>query len=146
MVLVMTVAIAMIPATLFPVLKQHGEAPALGCVVARIIEVVLLLPAAIGPLMMVAISTTPSDAVTHLDTVRILTRTYDRWGHPSSLVFFCLSAVLLNYLLYRSRLVPRWIACWALVAVAPYLADAFVVMFGLIQGTVVGAHRPGRRH
>jgi Domain of unknown function (DUF4386) len=30
MVLVMAVAIAMIPPTLFPVLKKHGEAPALG--------------------------------------------------------------------------------------------------------------------
>lgn len=135
MVLVMTVAIAMIPPTLFPVLKKHGEAPALGYVAARIIEVVLLLPAAIGPLMMVATSTTQSDTATdnaaHLDTVRILTQTYDLWGHTSSL-FFCLSALLLNYLLYRSRLVPRWIAGWALVAVAPYLADAFLVMFGLL--------------
>ncbi|TMR94768.1 DUF4386 domain-containing protein [Nonomuraea basaltis] len=137
MVLVMTLAIAMIPPTLFPVLNKHGEAPALGYVAARIIEVVLLLPAAIGPLMMVSISTTQSDAGTpdnavHLDTVRILTQTYDRWGHASSLFFFCLGALLLNYLLYRSRLVPRWIAGWALVAVVPYLADAFLVMFGLL--------------
>ncbi|MEV2269921.1 DUF4386 domain-containing protein [Nonomuraea africana] len=129
MVLVMTVAIAMIPPTLFPVLKKHGEAPALSYVAARIIEVVLLLPAAIGPLMMVATSTTQA---AHLDTVRTLTQTYDLWGHPSSLVFFCLSALLLNYLLYRSRLVPRWISGWALVAVMPYLADAFLVMFGLL--------------
>jgi len=138
MVLVMTVAIALIPPTLFPVLKKHGEAPALGYVAARIIEVVLLLPAAIGPLMMVAISTTQSDAGTpdnaaHLDTVRILTQTYDLWGHASSMVFFCLSALLLNYLLYRSRLAPRWIAGWALIAVVPYLADAFLVMFSLLN-------------
>jgi hypothetical protein len=137
MVLVMTVAIAMIPPTLFPVLKERGEALALGYVAARIVEVVLLLPAAVGPLMMVAISTTQSDAgipdnAVHLDTVRIVTQTYDLWGHDSSMVFFCLGAVLLNYLLYRSRLVPRWIAGWALVAVVPYLADAFLVLFGLL--------------
>lgn len=132
MVLVMTVAIALIPPTLFPVLRKHGEAPALGYVVARIIEVVLLLPAAIGPLMMVTTSTSQSDNAAHLDTVRMLTQTYDLWGHASSL-FFCLSALLLNYLLYRSRLVPRWISGWALVAVAPYLADGFLVMFNLLS-------------
>ncbi len=136
MVLVMTLAIAMIPPTLFPVLKKHGEASALGYVASRIIEVVLLLPAAVGPLMMVAIGTAQSGAGTpanaaYLDTVRILTQTYDLWGHAGSL-FFCLSALLLNYLLYRSRLVPRWIAGWALVAVVPYLADAFLMMFGLL--------------
>ncbi|MFF5213505.1 DUF4386 domain-containing protein [Streptosporangium sp. NPDC000396] len=137
MALVMTVAIALIPPTLFPVLRKHGEAPALGYVVARILEVVLLLPATVGPLMLVALSTTQSGAGTpdnasHLDTVRALTQTYDMWGHASSAVFFCLSVLLLNYLLYRSRLVPRWISGWALVAVAPYLADSLLVMFNLL--------------
>ena len=130
MVLIMTVAIAMIPPTLFPVLKHHGEAPALGYVAARLLEVVLLLPAAVGPLMMVALATDRTDAVAApLDTVRLLTQTYDRWGHASSMVFFCLSVGLLNYLLYRSRLVPRWISGWALIAVLPYLADAGLVLF-----------------
>jgi len=135
MVLVMTLAIAMIPPTLFPVLKEHGEAPAIGYVVARIVEVVLLLPAAIGPLMLVAISGTASDAgpAASLDTVRALTQTYDLWGNPSSMLFFCLGAVLLNVLLYRSRLVPRWIAGWALLAVVPYLADACLVLLGLLD-------------
>ncbi|MEV8099218.1 DUF4386 family protein [Kitasatospora sp. NPDC085879] len=36
--------------------------------------------------------------------------------------------MLLNHLLYRSRLVPRWIAGWALLAVVPYLADALLVL------------------
>lgn len=137
MALVMTVAIALIPPTLFPVLKNHGEAPALGYVVARILETVLLLPAAVGPLILVALATaqpaagTPDNA-SHLATVQALTQTYEIWGHASSAVFFCLSVLLLNYLLYRSRLVPRWISTWALIAVAPYLADSFLVMFNLL--------------
>jgi hypothetical protein len=130
LVLVMSLAIAMIPPTLFPVLKEYGEAPALGYVAARILEVVLLLPAAIGPLVLAA--STPDDAA-HLETARILTRTYDAWGHPSSMIFFCLGVVLLNSLLYRSGLVPRWISGWALIAVVPYLADACLVMFGVLD-------------
>jgi hypothetical protein len=137
MVLVMAGAIALIPPTLFPVLKEHGEALALGYVAARIVEIVLLLPAAIGPLMLVAIGTsqsaagTPDDAA-HLDTVRVLSQTQDMSAYAGSSVFFCLGALLLNFLLYRSRLVPRWIAGWALVAVVPYLADACLVMFGAL--------------
>lgn len=132
MVLVMAGAIALIPPTLFPVLKQHGEAPALGYLVARVFEVVLLLPAALSPLMLVALGTSKSDAA-HLDTVQALARTYDTWGQPGSSTFFCLSVLLLNYLLYRSRLVPRWISGWALVAVVPYLAGSGLVMFGGLE-------------
>jgi hypothetical protein len=131
MTLVMAVAIALIPPTLFPVLKQYGEAPALGYVVTRILETVLLLPAAIGPLVLVALATTQSNAGPHLSTVQALTQTYDMWGH-SSAVFFCLSVLLLNYLLYRSMLVPRWISAWALIAVAPYLAGSLLIMFNIL--------------
>jgi hypothetical protein len=81
------------------------------------------------------------------------------WGYAGTSIFFCLGALLLNYLLYRSRLVPRWIAGWALVAVAPYLVDAVLVMFSLltlssaIHATLVfplalnvDAHRSCRRY
>lgn len=104
LVLVMAVAIALIAPVLFPVLKEYGEALALGYVVARVVEAVLIL----------------------------MLQAQDEWVYAGSSVFFCLSAVLLNVLLLRSRLVPRWIAVWALVAVVAYLADALLVMFGAI--------------
>jgi hypothetical protein len=137
MVLVMAGAIALIPPTLFPVLKEHGEALALGYVAARIGEVVLVLPAAIGPLMLVAIGTSQSDASTpddaaHLETVRMLSQAQEIGVYAGSSLFFCLGALLLNLLLYRSKLVPRWIPGWALVAVVLYLADACLVMFGAL--------------
>jgi hypothetical protein len=134
-VLIMAAAIAMIPPVFFPVLKEHGEGLALGYLVARSVEVVLLLPAAVGPLVLLAMTSSAAatgtpDAAPQFQTVRILTRTYETWGPPVSSVFFCLSVVLLNYLLYRSRLVPRAISVWALAAAVPYLAGGFLVMFG----------------
>jgi hypothetical protein len=133
LVLVMAAAIALIPPALFPVLAEHGQAPALGYLAARILEVVLLLPAAIGPLVLVAMGTTRSAGAEPLDTVRVLAQTYEVSGQAGSALFFCLGALLLNYLLYRSRLVPRWIAGWALVAVVPYLVDACLVTFGVLE-------------
>lgn len=125
LVLVMAGAIALIPAMLFPVLKQHNEAMAVGYVVARTLEVVLVLPAAITPLMLVTV-----DAA-RLDTVRALSETKDVWTYSGSSFFFLLSVLLLNSLLYMAKLVPRWISGWALLAVVPYLADAGLVMFGV---------------
>jgi hypothetical protein len=134
MVLVMAAAIAMIPPVLYPILKGHNEAFALGYVVARTIEVVLLLPAALGPLLLLSI-TDPG----LFNGVRELSQTYETWGGPASVVFFCLSVVLLNYLLFRTRLVPRLISGWALLAVLPYLADGILIMFGRL-GTSSALH------
>ncbi|MFD1933225.1 DUF4386 domain-containing protein [Nonomuraea mangrovi] len=136
MVLVMAAAIAMIPPILYPVLKEHNEALALGYVVARGIEAVLVLPAAIGPLLLLSMASpqpqgAPNDPE-RFDYVRELAQTYDTWGYSASVVFFCLSVLLLNYLLYRSRVVPRLISGWALAAVPPYLAGGLLVMFGLL--------------
>jgi Domain of unknown function (DUF4386) len=135
MVLVMAAAIAMIPPMLFPVLKEYNEALALGYVVARGIEVVLLLPAAIGPLLLLSMASPQSEGAPNPDGfhyVRALSQTYDTWGYAASVVFFCLGVLLLNYLLYRSRLVPRLISGWALAAVLAYLASGVLVMFGLL--------------
>jgi len=136
-VLIMAAAIAMIAPVFFPVLKEHGEGLAVGYVVTRSVEVVLLLPAAVGPLALMAatsayVETGTADDATQFQALQILIRTYDTWGPPVTAVFFCLSVLLLNYLLYRSRLVPRLISVWALAAVVPYLAAGFLVMFGQI--------------
>ena len=134
-VLVMAGAIAMIPAALFPVLKVYGEGYAAGYVVARTVEVVLLLPAAFGPLILVAAGAGGPDPA-----VRSVLETQDDWGYAPPALFFCLSALLLNVVLFRSRLVPRWIPGWALAGVALYVTDAGLVMFGaLTTGSPVHA-------
>ncbi len=141
LVLVMACAIAMIPPLLFPVLKEHSEPLALGYVVARTVEVVLILPGAIGPLMVLAVgreaapshSLRSSDADTGLQAVYSWSGTYDAWGYPASSLFFCLSVLLLNWVLYRSSVVPRAISVWALAAVVPYLADGLLVMFDALS-------------
>lgn len=137
LVLVMTAAIAMIAPVVFPILKERNEALALGYVVFRTIEVVVLLPAAIIPLLLSRLSPHSAETGTAIDaaqfrTLRTVLLSYDNWGPPVGAVFFCAGAMLLNYLLYRWELVPRFISGWALVAVAPYLVDALLVMFGLL--------------
>ena len=132
----MAAAIAMIAPTIFPVLKEHGEGAALGYVVVQVPRGRAAAARRHRPARPAGGehrrgAGTPDDA-THFGTVQVLTQTYDTWGHPVSAVFFCLSVVLLNALLYRSRLVPRLISVWALAAVLPYLADGFMVMFGVV--------------
>jgi hypothetical protein len=128
MVLVMIAAIALIPPVLYHVLKEHGEALALCYVAARLLEVVVMLPAAAGPLLLVALARDGDQ----LDPVRVVLRAQDAWIYAPSSVFFCLGALLFNAVLYRSRLVPRWISGWALGAAVLYLTDACLVLFGAL--------------
>ena len=137
MVLVMAAAIAMIPPMMFPVLKEHSEAarPRLrrrpdhrgGAAASRRHR---SAHAAVDGLAQSQAGT--ADDPELFKTVRVLDADIRHLGTPVSVVFFCLSVLLLNYLLFRSRLVPRLISGWALVAVVPYVADGVLVMFGLL--------------
>ena len=47
-------------------------------------------------------------------------------------IVFCLGALMFNYLLYRTRLVPRWLSGWGLIAAVPYLTTGLLAMLGII--------------
>ena len=46
---------------------------------------------------------------------------------------FCLGAAMFYLLLYRSRIVPRWIALWGLAAIPFYVAAGLLAMYGVIS-------------
>ena len=48
-------------------------------------------------------------------------------------IVFCLGALIFNYLLYQTKLVPRWLSGWGLVVIVPYLTAGLVAMFGIID-------------
>jgi len=48
---------------------------------------------------------------------------------------FSLGALMLNYILYRMRLVPRWISAWGLLAAASILAARVMLIAGLELST-----------
>jgi hypothetical protein len=47
-------------------------------------------------------------------------------------IVFSLGALMFYYMLYRSRLIPRWISGWGLVAAIPFLASGLI---GVLTGT-----------
>ena len=51
---------------------------------------------------------------------------------------FCFGAVLFYILLYRSRIVPRWITVWGFVGIPLYTAAYVLSMYGVIDGNSSG--------
>lgn len=144
------VAVLGIAVLLFPVLKKHNEANALGYVGVRTAEFPLILVWLLSPLLLVALS-----------------KEYVNVGDPDALSFQTLGAVLiavrlwswrliylvngiatlmLAYILFRSRLVPRSLAILGLIGGVVLLAGTAMSMFDLIdvdQGAGLIAVVPG---
>jgi hypothetical protein len=50
-------------------------------------------------------------------------------GYTASMLFFCVGGLLWYSLLYRSRIVPRWLAGWGFVAVVPLLISTLATLW-----------------
>ncbi len=121
---------------LYPVLKKHNEALALGAVGFRLIEAVFYIVNIIGILSLLTVSqdfvragAPDASAFQIVGTVIQAARTY------AGLVFgvgaFSLGALMYYVVFYQSRLIPRWLSGWGLLAATLSGASAFLVMFGL---------------
>jgi len=135
--LVNGIAVVGIGVMMFTILKQHSESIALGYVGFRIIESVFLTVAAILPLSLIALSqeyvkagASDDSYFQTLGTLLIAARA-DVAGLLIP-VFFSLGALLFYYLLYRSKLIPRFISVWGLIGVALILAlNLLDISFGI---------------
>jgi hypothetical protein len=117
------IAVVGIGVMMFTILKQHSESIALGYVGFRIIESVFLIVAAIIPLLLMTLSQEylnagASDA-SYFQTLATLfiTARADVAGLLIP-IFFSLGALLFYYLLYQSKLIPRFISVWGFIGVA----------------------------
>ena len=141
-VLVMGIALAPVPVLLFPILKKVNESLALGYVVFRILEVVTYIVTIISWLLLLTLSQEyvlagAQDAV-YYHILGNLLLAVGAWIDPVLVIVFSISALILNYLLYKSILVPRWLSGWGFVAATLHLAEGMLDMFGLLPGMPLG--------
>ena len=105
---------------LFPVLRLFGQGPALAYVAFKLVEGVLLLVAAAVLLSMIPLSQTyiqgGSGSASSLRAVAEVTLSQQFWAGRLAALVYLVATTILNVMLYRSRLVPRFIAIWGLIA------------------------------
>ncbi|MEJ2665947.1 MAG: DUF4386 domain-containing protein [Deinococcales bacterium] len=127
---VIGIAIAM-----FPILRRHHEGLALGYVGARTVEALLSLVAVVALLSLLTVSQQHAQAGAAAGApleplATLLVATQDWAFLIGSTIAFCLSALILYALLYRTKLVPRFISVWGLIAAAMWLTTGFLGLFG----------------
>jgi hypothetical protein len=129
-------AVVVIPIMLFPIFRKYNEALALVYVGARIIESVTVIVGHIGLLSLLTLSqeyvqAVPTDA-SHFQAIGALLLSIIDWSHLLSVeIVFALTPLILNYLLFKSKLVPRFISVWGLIGAILLLAEGLLGMFGI---------------
>ena len=138
LVLLMGLALAMVPVMMFSILKEHNQALALGYVVFRgALETVTYIGGAISrqlllPLSEAYVQAGPPDVSIFQPLGTLLMRAAEFSANTTEIVF-PVGALMFYCLLYRSRLIPRWISGWGLIGAIPYLAAGLLHLFGLIS-------------
>ena len=137
LVLVMGLSLAFIPVVLFQVLRPIDEVLAIGYMIVRgAIETTCYVVLAIGWLLLVPIgeAMAAGEGTASPAGVRVGNLVIDADAANGVLALvFCLSAAMFYVLLYRSRIVPRWISAWGLAAIPFYVADYLLLMYGVFD-------------
>lgn len=118
---------------LYPVLKKTSAALALGAVVFRAIEAVFYMAAIVSLLSILPLGeklgTAPADSHTAIRT--LADSLLGMRDHATLLGVFAFSTGALMYyiVLYRARLVPRWLSGWGTVATLLMMTACFLALF-----------------
>jgi hypothetical protein len=123
---------------LFPILRRHNERIAIGYIVARGFEAVPFIIANISLLSLLTLSqeyvqAAAPDASCFLPVGAGLLAAYDWTQLLGPRILASLAALPFHYLLYQSKLLPRFISVWGLIGAPLYLASGLLAMFGLVD-------------
>ena len=141
-ILIMGFALAMVPVMLFPIFKKYNEALALGAVVFRgALEAVFYIVLVINMLLLLTLSqeyvkAEATDAF-YFQTFGTFLLKADIWLANMLSIVFSIGALMIYYLFYQSKLIPRWLSVWGLIGAVLYLAAPLLSMFGSELGILM---------
>ena len=136
LVLLSAFASASIAIWLYPLLKKHHQAFALGSVGFRVMEGMLYIIGVVGLLSILTLSQEYVKAgASNASLFQIsgtLLLAIKTWAGQLGVIAFTLGALMYYYVFYQSKLIPRWLSGWGLIGAALSLAAALLTIFGQI--------------
>jgi hypothetical protein len=126
--------IAGVAIVMYPILKKYNEALALGFVGARIVEGILIIIAILAILTLLTLSMEfmeeGSPDTPYFQTTGDLLLALHDWAYDVLwAITISLSSLMFFYLLYKSKLVPRWLSAWGFIGALLFPAGS-VFLFG----------------
>jgi hypothetical protein len=133
LILVDAVAVAGIGIWMHQILKKHNPVLALGFVSARVVEGALFILTAI-PILIVLTLSRDAGALnnSYYETMGAVMLSAGNWTFLIGYgLVFAISALILNLVLYKSKLVPRWLSGWGFISAIFVLINFFSQSFGI---------------
>lgn len=120
---------------MFPLLKQHSERIAIGYLASRIIDAVFIAVSVLFILVQIPLGSEYLKAALpdtlYLQTLSRLSVQANLYAYDIGMIALGLSGLMLNYVLLRSKLVPRFVAVWGLIG--------YAIIFGGMVSELMGS-------
>lgn len=134
-------AIPLIPVALYPVLRPRHETLAIGYLSFRTIEATLIVVSLVGSLSLIDVSRDHLDVggaagATFYGAVGGAVQAFADRAFVTSVVVFALGALMLYWMLWRSRIVPRVLSAWGLIGAAILLVGVVLVLFEVLSESI----------
>ena len=147
LMLIDAIAVVFIAILLFPILKEKSERIAIGYIGMRVIEGILFVAYVAVLLTVLSISKeysiSNSQDESSFKTIGQSLLALAEWAFDIGLgIIFTISALLLNYLLFRFELVPKWLSAWgflgALITMTIVLLKFYDIQVNEALDSVIG--------
>ena len=131
---ILAISVVGIGALMFPILRRHVEGLGMAYAGIRLVEAIFIV---VGTVCLLGMLSMGQDyAAGRLDeagsqSMGALLISLREWSLLfGTLIFLSLGGLALNYVLYRSRLVPRWLSAWGLIGGVGILIYGTMGLFG----------------
>ena len=136
LVLISAFASASIAIWLYPILKKHHKALALGSVGFRLMEGMLYIIGVVALLSLLTLSqeyvTAGASNASLYQISGTLLQSVKTWAGQLGVLAFTVGGMMYYYVFYQSKLVPRWLSGWGFLGAALTLASALLAIAGLL--------------
>ncbi|HZK70901.1 MAG TPA: DUF4386 domain-containing protein [Clostridia bacterium] len=144
LILTMGISLSIMSVVLYPVIKKYNETLALGAVVFRgALELVSYLGIAISWLLLITLSQEYVSAgmptTSNFSLMGTMSLDVDSRIGSMGLVaiVFCIGALIIYYVFYKTKLIPTWLSLWGLIGAILYIINPILLMFGFDFGFLV---------
>jgi hypothetical protein len=121
----------------FPILEKHSKRTALTYLSTMIVEVVLLAVGALAFLMLVPLSNLHGADAAVAQVLATLAVHANAMAYNTGEAVLAVGAIFFCLLLYRTRLIPRWLTISALIGYPCLLAGSIAELFGVHVGLML---------
>ena len=131
-------AVIGIPVMLYSLFRKYSERLALGYLAFRIIESIVLIVSKTSILSLIPVSqefiAAGAPEGSHFQTIGLAALAVRDWSSQIQVVFFSLSALIFYYVVFQTKLLPRWLSVLGFIAVATLVAANVLPIPDLTEG------------